>query len=155
MQDTDTIRWRGYEHSHKEHSTDWYWALGIVTLSTALIAILFSDPLFALLIGMAGLTVGMAAARPSPELEMSFTTKGLVIGHDIYPYLQMRAFWIDDEAEEPRLLLDTPRLLAPDIIVPIPEEYVDAIRARLLAAKVAEIPMEEPLPHRIMEFLGF
>ena len=157
MQDPATvISWRGFEHRHIEHSTDWYWALGIVTLSTALISLLFSNVLFALLIVIAGTTVGIAASRPLEESGISLTTRELIVRHEKYPLSEVRAFWIEEgDGNSPRLFIDTPRVFAPDVIVPIPETLIDQVRNRFIDADIPEIPMEDPLPHRILEYLGF
>lgn len=156
MDDTITISWRAFEHHHKEHTSDWYWALGIATLSSAFIALLLSNVLFALVIALAGLTLGLVAMRTPEEMGFELTHRGLTAHREFFPFSDMRAFWIaPDQFGEPHLFVDTPRIMTPDVIIPIPEEYRDEIRSMLLDAGVVEREMSEPIPHQILEFFGF
>ena len=60
----ETITWRAEEHRHVERGSDWYWALGVIAVSSAVTAVLFNNILFALLIVVAAATLGMIASRP-------------------------------------------------------------------------------------------
>jgi len=59
----NTIRWQGYEYDHQEKTSDWFWVLGIVALSSAATAIIFKNILFALLILIGAFTVALFAAK--------------------------------------------------------------------------------------------
>lgn len=156
MDESIVIRWRAFEHHHRHHTSDWYWALGIVTSSTALIALLLSDALFSLVIVVAGVSVGLIASRPPEEMEFAIDERGVSAHREVFPYKDMRAFWIaSDSFGEPHLFIDTPRVMTPDIIIPIPEDYQDEIRSMLIAADVTERELSEPIPHKLMEFFGF
>jgi hypothetical protein len=156
MDESLTISWRAFEHHHRHHSSDWYWALGIVTVSVALIALLFSDVLLSAVVLLAGVAIGLVASRPPGEMSFEINERGVVAHREFFSFKDMRAFWIaDDQFGEPHLFIDTPRVMTPDIIIPIPDDYQDEIRGMLLHAEVIEREMSEPLPHRILEFFGF
>ena len=148
------IRWRAYEHEHIERSADWYWALGIVATCVALTSILFSNVLFAVLIVVAALTIGLLA-RTTPELmEFEISSRGIRVGNTLHRYHEIISFWVEDEHDAtPLLLVDTTKFMSPNLIIPI--EHIDPhiVRAYLLE-RVPEVPMKEPVSHKILEFFG-
>ncbi|MBI4068112.1 hypothetical protein HY413_01730 [Candidatus Kaiserbacteria bacterium] len=151
--DQTTISWRATEHQHIERGNDWYWALGVIAVSSAVTAILFNNILFALLIVIAAATLGMIAARPPSIADFVLGERGLLINDALYPYEEMFAFWVTED-EQPILLIDTPRIMTPDLVIPLHD--VDAASVRtFLQARVHEVPLREPFLYRVMEFFGF
>lgn len=148
------LRWSAYEHEHIERGSDWYWALGVIAVSAALTAILFDNFLFALLILIAATTLGLIARKP-PELhEFEISEKGVRIGQTMHPYNTIVSFWVDEELDEPLLLIDTVTFMTPNLIIPIGEIHPEDIRESL-RPHATEVPMKEPLAHKILEFFGF
>lgn len=151
------LRWEGYEHQHIERGADWFWALGIISITTALIVLLFGNFLFSVLILIAGATIGLLASKQPPIATFEITGRGLVIDDRLYPYDIMEAFWIEYETPAgPTLLLDTRRVFAPHLVIPIAETIdTDAVREHFIQNGVPETELQEPLSHRLLEFLGF
>jgi len=58
-----SITWEAPEHHHIEKGNDWFFALAIIVLSFVIMAILFNNVLFALLLGLAGGALGVSAAK--------------------------------------------------------------------------------------------
>jgi len=150
----DAITWEGLEHEHEEKGADWYWALGVISVSLALTSILFGNILFAMIIMLAGGTLGMLAARPAERAEFILNAKGLQIDSVFYSYEQFTAFWIQDPEEHPVLLLDTTVLTNPYLVIPIPPEVVDGVYG-LFSTHVTEVELQEPLTYKLFELLGF
>ena len=149
-----TLRWEAYEHEHIERGGDWYWALGIIAVCAAITSILFSNFLFALLIVVAAFTIGIIASRP-PELhDFEISEKGIRIGNDVHTYDSIISFWLDDELDEPLLLVDTTTFMSPNLVIPIDTMDPEHIRS-YLRTYVDEVPMKEPAAHKILEFFGF
>ena len=149
------LRWSAYEHEHIERGSDWYWALGIIAVSAAITSILFGNVLFAILIAVASGTIGLLAARP-PELhEFEISQSGIRTGHVLHDYESIIAFWIDEESgPEPLLLVDTTKMMAPNLVIPLADIDPETVRD-ILIEHVDEIPMKEPLAHKILEYFGF
>lgn len=149
-----TLLWSAYEHEHIQRGSDWYWALGAVAISAAVMSILFSNVLFAVLILLAATTIGMIARMP-PELhEFEINDKGIRIGEAFHPFSSMLSFWVDEELEKPLLLVDTTAYMTPNLVIPLGDMSPQAIR-EALQPFVEETPMKEPLAHKILEFFGF
>ena len=148
------IRWRGYEHEHIERSNDWYWALGIITVCVAITSILLSNILFAILIVVAAFTIGLHARTPPELTEFELSDRGVRVGGVLHRYEEIISFWVEDEHNSPPLLLvDTTKFMAPNLIIPI--ENIDPhIVREYLQERVEEVPMKEPVSHKILEFFG-
>lgn len=151
---TGTLRWSAYEHEHIERGSDWYWALGVIAVSAALTSILFGNFLFALVVLLAATTIGLIARKP-PELhEFEISEKGVRTGHTMHPYESVVSFWVDEEVHPPLLLVDTTTFMTPNLIIPVGDMHPDDIR-EALRPHAEEVPMKEPLAHKILEFFGF
>lgn len=157
MAEGQTLRWRGYEHEHIERGSDWFWALAIVAACIALVAILLHNVLFAILILLGAGIIGMLANVPPDVTEFEVSDRGVRVGRDLHRYDEILAFWVEDEHDAaPILLIDTVKVLSPNIVIPIDTEDVDPSDLRqLLREYSTEVPMREPSAHKILEFFGF
>ncbi|MDO8562037.1 MAG: hypothetical protein Q7S05_04415 [bacterium] len=148
------LRWSAYEHEHIERGGDWFWALGIVAVSVALTSILFSNVLFAILIIVAAFTVGIIARTPPELIEFELSDRGIRVGGALHRYDEIISFWVEDEHDaEPLLLVDTTKFMSPNLIIPI-ERIDPALVRAFLQERVEEVPMKEPVSHKILEFFG-
>lgn len=149
------LRWSAYEHEHIERGADWYLALGVVAVSIAITSILFHDTLFALLIIIAAVTIGLISRTPPDLATFEISDRGIRINGQLHRYPEILSFWVEDEHEHhrPLLLVDTTKFLSPNLIIPI--EHIDPHLVRAyLKERVAEKHMREPLAHKVLEFLG-
>jgi hypothetical protein len=147
------LRWQAYEHEHVERGSDWFWALGIIAVSASLTSILFANVLFALLIVVAAGTIALIAQHPPQLHDFEITEKGIRTGHMMHPFEDIISFWVEEEGE-PTLLIDTVAFMAPNLVIPLGDMDPNTVRAFLLE-RVEEVPMKEPLAHKILEFFGF
>lgn len=150
-----TLRWSAYEHEHVIRGRDWYWALGITAICVAIISIIFHDVLFALLIIIAAVTIGMLANVPPNLVQFEISTRGIRIAGILHRYDEIISFWVEEEHHtgRPLLLIDTIKFMSPNIIIPIENIDAHVIRAYLLE-HIDEVPMKEPVSHKILESLG-
>ncbi len=148
------LRWNAYEHEHVPRGSDWYWALGIVAVSAALTSILFHNTLFALLILMAAGILGMLANVPPDLVRFEISDRGIRVGDTMHRFEEIISFWVEEEGRDrPLLLVDTVKLMSPNLIIPLENIDPHAVRS-YLREHADEVPMKEPLPHKILEFFG-
>ena len=137
------FRWQAHEHEHMERGSDWFFALGIAAVCLAATAILFHNVLFALLIMLAGATIGLYARVPPPLTMFEISARGIRVGDTLHRFDDVLSFWVEEEGVEgPTLLVDTTAFLSPDLIIPLGADP-DAVR-EFLAERCVEIPMKEP-----------
>ena len=148
------LRWSAYEHEHLERGSDWFWALGIVAVCGTLISVLFGNILFALLIALAAVTIGLLANKPPDLVSFEISDRGIRVDNALHRYSEIISFWVEDEHDkEPLLLVDTVKWLSPNLVIPI--EHIDpALIRAFLSERATEVHMREPLAHKILEFFG-
>lgn len=147
------ITWQAEDHYHTHKNQDWFWVLGIAAVSVSIVAILFQNFFFAILILVAAFTLALLARREPRIVHFTLTKQGLLTGPEHYPWNAIRAFWIDTTLTPPTLLIDTTKILAPHLFIPIPKNRVEEIRA-FLKENVKEEELHEPATHKIIEFFG-
>jgi len=148
------IRWSAYEHEHIERTSDWFWALGIIAVCVAVTSILFGNVLFALLILVAATTLALLASRPPLFHEFEISERGIRISEEMHTYDEIISFWVETENNDaPLLLVDTTKFMAPNLIIPIGTTDPGAVRA-LLREHANEVPMKEPLYHKVLDVFG-
>lgn len=114
--------WEGREYRFEEKSSDWYWALGIITTAGVIACILFSNILLALVILAAAVTFGIAAAKPSSIHRFAIYHEGVTIDDTLYPFDRMLHFSVLEYADEtlpPSLSIKTKQFLSPHLLIPI------------------------------------
>jgi hypothetical protein len=154
MAEDSGISWRVDTHEHKERTNDWYWGLGLIAATSAILAVIFGNALFAVIIILGLGSVGVLVARGPREHEVRVTTRGLHMDGTLYRWDKIESFWIEEQNHEPHLLLTTQGVLHPQLVIPIG----DPSRARNLREYLRRIVKEEEqeahLGHHVAEMLG-
>jgi len=151
----NAVTWEAPEHHHIEKGNDWFWALGLLALAGAVAAFVFGNTLFGIVILLGAITMAIFAMNDPNMVTFAVTARGVRVGTTLYPYTTLESYFIDEEHEHgPQLLVKSKRTFMPLIILPLPEEYVDDVED-LVAPRLDEEHLEEPLSHRLLEFLGF
>lgn len=153
MPPSPTLRWSAYEHEHIERSADWFWALGIIAASIALVSILFHNLFFAVIVVIAAAVLGMIANIPPDLTEFELSDKGVRTGDTLHRFEEIISFWVEEDREHPLLLIDTTKIMAPNLIIPI--QHIDPRMVRaFLQERATEVRMKEPFSHKVLEFFG-
>lgn len=151
----ESIVWEAPEHHHEPKKEDWFWVCGIITIATTVAALLLNNTLLGILLLLGGITVALLAARPAKLVEFAVTNRGVRIDSKLYPYTTLESFCITEHpVTGPRLLLKSTKLLMPLLVLPLPEEYTNDIED-LVASRLPEEHLEEPLATKLLEFFGF
>ena len=149
------ILWDAYEHQHAPKKSDWFWILGIMTLSISMASILLGNPLFGILVFIGGLVVAILATRDPKIVSYAVTQRGLKIDQKLYPYTTLECFCIDEESVSgPQLLVKSTKLFMPLLVLPLPLDTMEEIED-LIAQRLPEEHIEEPFAHKLLEFFGF
>ena len=150
----DKIIWQASEYEHKEKTPDWYWAVGIIALSTVIISFIYKNYIFAIFIILATTVLGMYGLKKPEMMEVEINEKGVKIKNEFYPYKIIKSFYIENQGGKKKLLIHTKRIIMPIIALPIEEILEEKVKLMLLKHSKEE-EMKEPVTQRIMEHLGF
>jgi hypothetical protein len=150
-----SVYWEAPEHRHFEKTADWYWILGIIAVAASIASIIFGNVLFGIVI-LLGATVMMLYGHKEPRvIGFEVSPRGVRVENDLYPYSTLESFYIDEESPYgPQLLVKPQRLFSQLLIMPLPEEQLEAIET-ILESRLPEEHLEEPLSHQILEYFGF
>lgn len=149
------IEWNTHEHSYNRKTSDWYWAVGIIAVTAAILAFIFGNVLFGILILVASFALCLFAARVPHEIHCEINDRGIVIDNVMYPFVSLDSFWIAwDHGAYPKIILKSRKAVMPFIYVPIDEVDPEHVR-EILLNYIAETEHSEPLGHHIFTRLGF
>ena len=152
---TRTVQFEADHHYHSPRSSDWYWALGILGIAGSVTAILLGNMLFGVLIIVATLVVTLVSLRPISTVPYIISQRGIQIDDVFHPYATLESFYIDEHNySQPVLLIKAERMFTPLFVIPIPDEYVMEIED-VLASRIPEEHLEEPVLMKLLEFFGF
>jgi len=156
MEGPTKISWKALEHEHREKTSDWFWAVGIIAIAAAVLAVFFGNILFGLLILIAAFASILQGHTKPRILEYELSRKGVRVGDTLYPYSTLESFWVIDEEINDRIIIKSQKTLMPFIIIPYDSTRVDPEHLRdYLLEYIDEEELEEPLSQQIMEILGF
>lgn len=148
-----SILWSLPEYEHKEQTSDWFWALGIIVVASAGTAIIFGNYFFGILLILAGLLIGFFAVKEPARISYEINNNGLLMRDKFYRFKDMKSFFVS-LGSAPLLLIRSDRFFMPIIEIPIEKEMAKEIREVFLNKQVPEEEMKEPVAIKIMETFG-
>ncbi|MBX4195762.1 hypothetical protein KW796_02300 [Candidatus Parcubacteria bacterium] len=150
-----TLEWNAHEYEHKERSSDWFWAAGIITAGLALTSIIFGNVILGILVVVSAFSLALFINRPPENIHISINDEGLARGRVFYPFETLAAFWIDTDHPHKKVILRSKKMLMPLIVIPL-SDNIDTERLR---GNLSQYLKEEyhtlPLVEKILEYLGF
>lgn len=157
----ETLSWSAAEHEHQQHSQDWYWVVGIITVSLAIAFFILNNSLLSIIL-ILGISILMVHTKTPPKiLSYEISRKGVRAGKTLYLWDTLDSFWIQERTEKDKdfitskLLLTSKKPLMPHIVIPISDSIDLEDLHAILSNKLEEVYQIEPLPDRIMRTLGF
>lgn len=154
MNEIETINWSALEYEEKERGVDWFWALGIIIVAGSIASIIWSNYFFAILLILSGLLLGFFAIKKPEEVHYELNEQGLKIKTRIFPFEEIKAFWIQETPKE-SLFIRSSRMFAPMLSIPIDKNISEKIKNIFLSKNITEEEMKEHFSEKIMENLGF
>lgn len=160
MDAKDKLIWSALEYEEKDRSSDWFWALGIIVVTSSIASIIFGNYFFAALLILSGILLGFFAVKKPDLVTYELNMNGLKIHNRLYPYENIKSFWVQVDLSgqtdtKPLLFIHSERAFMPVLSIPIDETVAEDVHAILTSQNIAEVEMREHPSERIMEVLGF
>lgn len=152
--ENNLISWETLEYKDKDRSVDWFWAVGIITLAIIIISVIQGNYLFAIFIFLAVGFLMFYVIRKPEVILCEVNERGILIDNVMYLYSEIENFWIKEKRGDDLLLIKTRKQVAPIVSIGIKDEVISGARS-ILSIYVPEKEIEESLPHKIMDLLGF
>lgn len=153
---TKLVEWTIPEYEQREKSPDWYWGIGIIAVAGVVLSAVFGNFLLAVLILISGTLLIAFSGREPEVIEVEISEQGIGVQSKLYPYHNIKSFWILDRGEAvSKLVLHIDRMVNPILSLPIhPEVPLEGLRDILLTFTDEE-EMDEPVGDKISDVLGF
>ena len=150
------LEWSAYEHKHIHKSSNWFWVFGIITITGAVISIIFNNILLAIVILTGAFVIALNVAKKPNTINFKINKRGVIIDNKLYLYNSLESFWVEDNEEygAPKLLIKSKKMFATHIIIPIKQVSPSEVRDYLIKY-LDEEEDSEPLSQKIVEFFGF
>lgn len=152
----EPITWEGKEYIHFDKTSEWFWSLGLIAVAGAVTSLVFKNLLFAIFILIAAFVLAIFAARRPEDVTFTITQRGVLINTKLYPFQSLSSFSIEEIGPNhiPKLILEAKSIFVPNIIIPLDDVDIDHVHD-FIFTYLPEGDHEEPLSHKIMEWLGF
>ena len=148
------ISWDAHEHIHTEKNNDWYWAVGIITITAAALSFIFNNIIFGILILVSAFALVVHASKKPRIIHVEINDRGIIINDILYPFLTLESFWIDAHERPAKILIKSHKTFMPYITIHIDEVDPEQVRDILLNY-IAETEHSEPISQKILERFGF
>lgn len=145
--------WKVPEHEHTHKDPDWFWGIGVIVTSIAVVSIFMGNPLFAILIILGAITLFMHAIKKPEIITVKISEAGLSIGDTLFPYEELVSFFVTKSDARSFVIVKSKKVLTPRIMVPLDTKHEDDAR-RALAVRLREEKLEVPISHQLLEFFG-
>lgn len=149
-----TIEWDAPEHEHKERTSDWFWAVGIISVAIVAASIIFGNIVFAILVLVSVFSLALFINKAPENIHIAVTERGITRGNIYYPYSTLESYWLDADHPHPKIILRSTKMFMPLIVVPIGDAdpfKLDETLTQFLPERYEALPLAE----RLLEYLGF
>ncbi len=150
-QKTTLINFSTEEHTHYNRSNDFYWGLGIGTLVAVVLAFIFKDGLFGVLILIGSVMYGYSSWKKPAIINVSISDKDIIIGDDLYLISNIESFHVLDLKGEKELVLSIRRSYQPIVSVCVPEESAFTVKDVLSSMLIED---DKLMPHIGRRFMA-
>lgn len=137
------MHWRAPEFEIFERDKKWYILILTLLIGIVTYAIFVNSLIMSITFILIGVVGYMYINKEPRTLDFIITKDGIVAGREIYPFDNLKSFWIFYEPHDIRVIsLHTESYLSPYVHIPIPDEDPVKIREVLLG----NIPEEKHEP---------
>lgn len=155
MTSLEVIEWEAPEYEFHSKTPNWYWGVFIIAAALALLALFTKNFLVVILILVAAFAVMMYGARRPQTIKFAITHRGVRFHKQLYPYDYLKSFWILEEPNRRKIILESDRIILPHIVLPLADHInAEAARARLRQF-LAEKRQDESLADILSDYFGF
>ena len=149
------IKWSAPEYEFHEKTMEWYWALGIITAALVLAAVILRNFLFAVLVVLAGFSVGLYGTRRPRTILHEINSGGVSLGNKNLNYEHIGHFWINyNPPAKKELIFESKKTFSTHTVLLLGNADPEQIR-RYLLQYLKEKKIEESLVAVIARALKF
>jgi hypothetical protein len=149
------MEWTTPEYQQHAKSREWYVVFGIIVLGILVAETLLGDVMIIILTILATIAFLLVSMRAPKDLHVEISRAGVRIQEVLHPFPSLHSFAVVESLGDHKLILESTKRFEPYIIVPLADDVNPHELRDLLAEKLLEEDLKEPLSHLIFERLGF
>ncbi len=147
------LEWRAVESEYSPKSPNWYWTITIISVGSALAALLASNILAALIAVIGGFTVALLGSRRPAQHLFKISTRGIHVSNVLYSYSNIESFAIDDP-DGSKLYFKLRVAYVNVITIPLSNVDHEAVRTALKDHSVAEVEHLNSFTATLTDWIG-
>ncbi|MDE2311937.1 MAG: hypothetical protein KGJ93_02500 [Patescibacteria group bacterium] len=155
MAQNQKIIWQAPEFRHYPKGYGWYFALGAISVMIVGYFAIERDIFAAISLGIMALLLFYFAKQQPQVVEIEITNKGIRYGAIIFPYKQIKHFWIVSNERHRTLNIHTTAWLNNMIILQLEDQNPEIVREYLINYLPEHTETEETTAQRLMHRLKF
>lgn len=146
------LEWEAQEYKEHKKSADWYWYLGLMAVLLLIYAVYEQSFLFGALVVVGWFTIMLYSARTPKIIKISITQEGILSEQNLYPWANIKSFWIFTNKNE--LSLELKKTLMPHIKILLGATNPETTKEILLKF-IPEKEQEESFIDNLSDLLRF
>jgi len=150
-----SIEWEATEHVLTKKSSDWFWAVGIITISAIITCIILHNVLFAVVVLLSSIALTMHAVKEPPVHHYRITERGVYIEDLFYSFTTLESYWLEEDFYPFKLIIKSKKIFMPYIIIPLDDETDPDVVNDFMAPSLPLVEHHESIFHKLLEYLGF
>ena len=150
----DKIEWQAPEYIHTEKSTDWYWIVGIISISIAIISIILNNFIFGILIIISAVTLSLYATRRPETVWVEIDNRSIIINETVHLFEDIDSFWVETRDAYPRVFIRLKKKISMYVVIMMGNADPEEVREKL-SRHIPETEHTEPLLEKVLLYLGF
>jgi hypothetical protein len=99
------LEWQDYEYDHKDKGSDWFWVVGLVGLISIILAIIFKNFLFAIILLISTFLVMLYGTRQPELINFQINQRGLKAKDDLFLFDTLKTFAIKSDTKPYKLMI--------------------------------------------------
>ena len=143
------------EYEEKERGNDWFWALGVIILASAITSFIYTNYFFGLFLIIGGILLGTFAVKKPDLVFYELNEKGLKIRNRLYSYNNIKAFLGKKRNRKINPLYKIRKSVYANNLHAYRFKPHRRNRTYYAFKNVPEEEMKEHVSEKIMDFLGF
>jgi hypothetical protein len=149
------ISWQAPEFRHYEKTPGWYASLVAIAILITGFFIIQRDLFAAITIGVLAVFVLLFSFHTPQIINVELSDKGIRFGNLLYPYKQLKHFWIVYNRNHKTLNLHTNTYVNNLVVIELEQQDPEAIREFLLLSLPEHTETNETFSQRISHKLKF
>jgi len=128
----EKLEWTILEHEQKEHTVDWFWAVGLITIVSCGIALWFANYIFAIFIFISGCCLILITIRKPQRITFTVDSNGITMGKNLYPWKDIKDFNVKNNDNYDKLFIQIKKHFLPVYTINLPKDLTQKINGSIL-----------------------